>query len=210
MAILPLWNTCGSWQRRTDPSLRLMQKRSWRLPNSVGSLRGWGNRTCFKQTYYYINLSLVLTLPGYNLRYTVNHHVRCQFFTDSAGGEYTGILIDLLTQEERFLTRVWLCVSVTSAQKLQIVMAMVLPLKPSEGFPISPTLRRQTVTGLQLAYNANSEYEGHRGPRPACGWGPEVRYMSRRCSSLWTSPFVSYLLRSSNIWLLWSGVSHLA
>lgn len=39
-----------------------------------------------------------------------------------------------------FVTKVWLSTKVTSAQKLEIVMAMVFPLKPSEGFPINPTL----------------------------------------------------------------------
>lgn len=38
------------------------------------------------------------------------------------------------------LTSVWLSTKVTSAQKLEMDMAMVFPLKPSEGFPIIPTL----------------------------------------------------------------------
>lgn len=38
-------------------------------------------------------------------------------------------------------TRVWLSTKVTSAQKFEMDIAMVFPLKPSEGFPIIPTLR---------------------------------------------------------------------
>lgn len=38
------------------------------------------------------------------------------------------------------VTKVWLSTSVTSAQKLEMDIAMVFPLKPSEGFPINPTL----------------------------------------------------------------------
>lgn len=60
-----------------------------------------------------------------------------------------------------FFTKRWLSISVTSAQKLEIVIAMVLPLKPSEGFPINPTLidmklkwgyRNYSLVSLQHSY----------------------------------------------------------
>lgn len=38
------------------------------------------------------------------------------------------------------VTRVWLSTRVTSAQKLEMDIAMVFPLNPSEGLPINPTL----------------------------------------------------------------------
>ena len=38
------------------------------------------------------------------------------------------------------LTKFSLSTTVTSAQKLAMDMEIVLPLKPSEGFPIKPTL----------------------------------------------------------------------
>lgn len=42
------------------------------------------------------------------------------------------------------VTKVWLSTRVTSAQKLEMDMATVFPLNPSEGFPMSPTLRVNT------------------------------------------------------------------
>jgi hypothetical protein len=40
------------------------------------------------------------------------------------------------------LTRCVLSIIVTSAQKFAIDNEIVLPLKPSEGFPINPTLKK--------------------------------------------------------------------
>lgn len=42
------------------------------------------------------------------------------------------------------VTRVALSTRVTSAQKLEMLKAMVFPWNPSEGFPINPTLRGNT------------------------------------------------------------------
>lgn len=48
--------------------------------------------------------------------------------------------INVFRSENMCVTKVWLSIKVTSAQKLEMVIAMVFPLNPSEGFPINPTL----------------------------------------------------------------------
>lgn len=52
------------------------------------------------------------------------------------------------------VTKVGLSTRVTSAQKLETLMAMVFPLNPSEGFPISPTLRGNTRLTFNLFCSA--------------------------------------------------------
>lgn len=63
------------------------------------------------------------------------------------------------------LTRVWLSTKVTSAQKLEMDMAMVFPLKPSEGFPIIPTLPVATQS---------KDHNVRRGSelKFKCSWSP--------------------------------------
>lgn len=92
----------------THPSFLLMQNRSCKLPNSIGSLSGWGSKTC---------------------------QTECVYLCCKGKKPKTFVLANV-----RVLTRVWLSTKVTSAQKLEMDMAIVFPLKPSEGFPITPTL----------------------------------------------------------------------
>ncbi len=140
------------------PSFRLMPNRSTRLPNSVGSFSGCGCRTCSRaprltNTH---NTRLVAEIrkwmssiprltqqSGYPLPVfaepcTKNVHAYSCLWPER---RHTRTI-----HYERCLTSLSVSTMVTSAQKLLMDSAIVLPKNPSDGFPINPTLQtRQEI-----------------------------------------------------------------
>ncbi len=109
------------------PSFLLIQNRSCKLPNSVGSLSGWGTKT-YKVTEIHMTFA-----PDVSDRNVSAYEC-----------EHTRVCVCVCV----CVTKVWLSTRVTSAQKLEMDIAMVFPLKPSEGFPINPTL--WVITYLEM------------------------------------------------------------